>query len=178
MVPVQLESDRPTAGTAYPVPSYVPPVALPLLPWARGHVRRVAARYGVSRDDLWDEAITALLRASCHWQPGRGAFGPYARTAVHRGLWQFVVRGHVRRSRHGRPVPLADVVECQELTVPSAEAEAIARDAARRAWALREHAALADTRGDDDTTTRLLEAAREADSVARRRQRAAATTGA
>jgi hypothetical protein len=57
------------------------------------------------------------------------------------------------------------------LTSPSAEETAIAREAARRASTLREHAPLAAARGDDDTTTRLQAAASAADRVARRPRR-------
>jgi hypothetical protein len=56
-------------------------------------------------------------------------------------------------------------------TAPSAEDEAIAREAARRAWVLREHAALAAARGDDDTTSRLRAAASAAERVTRRPRR-------
>jgi hypothetical protein len=57
--------------------------------------------------------------------------------------------------------------ECLELTAPSAEAEAIAREAVRRAMLLREHAALASSRGDTETAARLNNAAAAAATVAR-----------
>ena len=162
------------AGGSCPVPAYLPPLVRPVLPWARQHVARVSARYGVSVQDLWDEAITALLRVSIHRADNaheiRGC-DHYCRTAVHRACWRYVVRDHLRRQRHGTRVPLEDVTQSAELTVPSAEAEAIARDAARRAWLLREHAALAAARGDDDTTIYLYAAASAADQVARRTRR-------
>jgi hypothetical protein len=158
----------------YPVPGYVPAVVRPVLPWTRRHVARVAARYHASQDDLWDEAVTALLRASFHWQPALGAFGPYGRTAIHRACWRYVIRGH---EHDPRLVPLEDAPLPLELAAPSAEDEAIAREAARRAWLLRQHAALADARGDNDTTSRLRDAASAAAMVARtvrRRPRARA----
>ncbi|HKB36286.1 MAG TPA: hypothetical protein VKD72_07520, partial [Gemmataceae bacterium] len=64
------------------------------------------------------------------------------------------------------PVPLEDAAACPELAAPSAEAEALAREAAHRALVLREHVALADARGDSDTTRRLHDAASAA-TVAR-----------
>jgi hypothetical protein len=154
------------ATGACPVPGYVPPLVRPVLPWARRHVAQVVARYGVGREDCWDEVLAALLRAAIHFRPESGAFAPYAHTAIHRACWRYLVRDHVRRTRYGARVSLEDAGECFELTAPSAEAEAIARDAARRAWRLREHAAIAEARGDRDTTTRLLDAATAAATVA------------
>jgi Sigma-70 region 2 len=159
-----------SAGSC-PVPDYVPPLVRLVLPWARRHVAQVVARYGISREDCWDEVLAALLRAAVHFRPESGAFPPYAHTAVHRACWRYVVRDHVRQQRHGTRVALEDVALSAELTAPSAEAEAIARDAARRAWILREHAALAAARGDPDTATRLHAAASAADRVARRTRR-------
>jgi Sigma-70 region 2 len=146
-----------------PVPDYMPPLVRPVLPWARRHVAAVARRYGLGQHDLWDETLTALLRAAIYYTPETGAFAPYAHTAIHRACWRYVVRQVARRPPM---TTLADVGECLELTAPSAEAEAIARDAARRAWLLREHAAIAEARGDRDTTTRLLDAATAAATVA------------
>jgi DNA-directed RNA polymerase specialized sigma24 family protein len=144
-----------TAGSC-PVPDYVPPLVRPVLPWARRHVAAVARRYGLGVDDLWDETVTALLRATLSFKPDAGAFAPYAHTAIHRACWRYVVRQAVKRPPM---VSLEDAGERLELTAPSAEAEAIARDAARRAWLLREHAALAAARGDPDTATRLRDVA-------------------
>src|SRR5262249_29028700 len=145
--------------------------------WARQHVARVSARYGVGIEDLWNEAITALLRVSIHRADNaheiRGC-DHYCRTAVHRACWRYVVRDHCRRQRHGTRVALDDVGECRELTAPSAEAEMIARDAARRAWLLREQAALAVAQGDPDTATRLCDAAAKAAAVARTSRRRSA----
>jgi DNA-directed RNA polymerase specialized sigma24 family protein len=145
------------------VPGYLPALVHPVVPWARRHVLRVARRYELGPDDLWDETIAALVRASMSYAPTTGAFGPYARTAVHRACWRYVVRG-----QRARPVVLLleDAGERQELTAPSAEAEAIAREAVRRAWLLREHAALAAAHGDPHAATRLRDAATEAATVA------------
>src|SRR5262249_12523250 len=123
-----------------------------------------------SRADLWDEALTGLLRASIHWQPALGAFGPYGRTAIHRACWRYVIRGH---EHDPRLVSLEDAPLPPALAAPSAEDEAIARGAARRAWLLREHAALADARGDADTTRRLRDAASAAATPTLRRSTAA-----
>jgi hypothetical protein len=137
-------------------------------------VAQVSARYGVGIEDLWNEAIAALLRVSIHRAENaheiRGC-DHYCRTAVHRACWRYVVRDHVRRQRHGTRVALEDIAQSAELTAPSAEAEAIARDAARRAWLLREHAALAVAKGDRETATRLQEAAAGAATVARTARR-------
>lgn len=123
--------------------------------------------YGLGPDDLWDETLTALLRAAVHYKPDVGTtFRHYAQRAVNRACWRYVVRDHVSRRRQGTRVALEDVAESSELTVPSAEAEAIARDAARRAWLLREHAVVAAARDDEDTTSRLRAAASSADRVA------------
>jgi DNA-directed RNA polymerase specialized sigma24 family protein len=144
------------------VPGYLPALVHSVVAWARRHVLRVARRYALGPADLWDETIAALLRASVAYAPTTGAFGPYARTAIHRACDRYVLRG-----QRARPVlSLEDTGECPELTAPSAEAEAIARDALRRAVLLREHAVLASSRGDTDTTTRLLEAATAAATVA------------
>ena len=125
----------------------------------------------------------ACWRASGQWVIGGrgmhggvpGPFGPYAATAVHRACWRYVVRGH-----QSRPilVPLEETAGCLELTATSAEAEALARETASRAWILLQHAALADTRGDHDTTTRLLDAAAAATRAARRQPPATPTSGA
>ena len=167
------EPSIPIARSAhrYPVPGYLPAVVRSVLPWSRRHVARVSARYRASLDDLWDEAVTALLRAAIYRTPTGTAVDParhYFQTAVHRACWRYVIRG-----QQGRPtsVPLEDAAACPELTTPSAEAEALAREAARRAWLLREHAALADARSDHDTTSRLRAAASAADRVARRTRR-------
>ena len=73
------------------------------------HVVRVSRKAGVSLEDCWDEAITALIRAAVHFRPeppaGKGggrdgsaydpvkAFGAYARLAIQRGCWRYCVRG-------------------------------------------------------------------------------------
>ena len=155
-------------------PGYLPSPARSLLPWTRRHVARVAARYQASLADLWDEALTGLLRASIHWEPALGAFGSYGRTAIHRACWRYVIRGH---EHDPRLVPLEDAPLPLALAAPSAEDEAIAREAPRRTLLLGEHAALADARGDSDTTRRLHYAASVAATVARtvrRRPRARA----
>ena len=166
------------ASTArYPLPSYLPEIIRDtrMAHWAQQHVATVATRYRLGPDDLWDEAITALIRAAAYYQPAAGPFGPYAATAVHRACWRYVVRGH-----QSRPilVPLEETAGCLELTATSAEAEALARETASRAWILLQHAALADTRGDHDTTTRLLDAAAAATRAARRQPPATPTSGA
>jgi hypothetical protein len=51
-----------------------------------------ARRYQLPLADCWDEAITALIRASVHFRPGAGRFHTYARTAVIRGLWRYCRR--------------------------------------------------------------------------------------
>ena len=83
-----------------------------LLKWARCHVARVAQRYNVHLDDLWDETVTALLRAAINFDaakaepkliPGKSTpFGRYAATAVHRACWRYCVRG-----TQGRPPPVS-----------------------------------------------------------------------
>jgi hypothetical protein len=86
---------------ACPVPAYLPPIVLPLLPWARKHVARVMRVYGIGPSDLWDETLTALLRASIYYNPDVGTtFRHYAQRAVNRACWCYVVRGR-------RPATLA-----------------------------------------------------------------------
>ena len=109
------------------VPAYIPTVVCPVLPWARRHVAQVAARYQASLDDLWDEAITAILRAAVYYEPATGAFGPYARTAVHRACARAVNVGQHRRRSRLATIPL-DALDERDGGAPSAEAEAIARD--------------------------------------------------
>ena len=53
----------------FPVPAYLPALVRPVLPWTRRHVARVAVRYQATLADLWDEALTALLRAAVYYQP-------------------------------------------------------------------------------------------------------------
>jgi DNA-directed RNA polymerase specialized sigma subunit len=126
--------------------------------------------------DLWDEAISALLRAALHYDPASGvAFSTYACHAVLRGCWRLIDPAHkARRHYKNRRRDLRSLDEMgawlhtpDELTSPSAEDEALAREAAHRAWLLREHAVIASARGDTNTTTRLLEAATVAETVAR-----------
>jgi hypothetical protein len=74
------------------VPSYLPTPARAVLPFARAYAATAARRYGVPLADCWDEALTALLRASIHFRPGAGRFHAYARTAVIRGLWRYCRR--------------------------------------------------------------------------------------
>jgi hypothetical protein len=152
------------------VPAYIPTVVCPVLPWARRHVARVAARYQASLDDLWDEAVTALLRAAVYYDAAAGAFGPYARTALHRACARAVHVGQRRRTGTLDTVSFEDV-PALDVATPSAEDEAIARDTVRRALLLREHAALAAARSDCNTTTRLVEASSAANRVARRPRR-------
>jgi hypothetical protein len=110
--------------STYPVPSYLPDAAVALVPWARDHVSRVARRYNASRDELWDEALTALLRAALHYEPASGAFPPYGRTAVHRGLWRFVIRRH-----QVKPTQSLSDTELERLSAHSPEDELLAREA-------------------------------------------------
>jgi DNA-directed RNA polymerase specialized sigma24 family protein len=174
------------------VPGYLPAVARPVLPWARRHVARVARRYHTSEDDLWDETVTALLRAAIYYD-GIRPFNGYAHTAIHRACWRYVCR---RIASRRQPLMLAIVASSTddvgddrhgthtdeidldlELAWPSAEDEVLAREAVRRAWLLREHAALATAHDDPDTATRLRAAATAAATVARtvRRRRSTPT---
>ena len=163
----------------FPVPAYLPALVRPVLPWTRRHVARVAVRYQATLADLWDEALTALLRAAVYYQPqdattyrsdrytkplpDEQSFRYYAKIAVNRACWRYCLRG--------RRVRLVGLEEHPAETAPSAEDEAIAREAARRAWILSEHAAFADARGDVDTASRLRAAASAAERVARRTRR-------
>src|SRR5215475_6166596 len=70
----------------------LPPAARTLLPFPRSYCRTAARRYRVPLSDCWDEAVTALLRASLHFRPGPGTFSGYARTAIVRGLWRYCRR--------------------------------------------------------------------------------------
>jgi hypothetical protein len=70
--------------------------------------------------------------------------------------------------RHGTPVALEEATMLPALTAPSAEEEACARElAVQRARVLREHAALATTRGDLLTAHQLRAAAATAARTAR-----------
>src|SRR5262245_55956499 len=129
-IPAATQADR------VPVPAYVPRELLgPLVPWSQRYVFRLAAPTGGSLDDLWDEALTALLRATTHGDRvpvgacGNTIGGRYRQTALRRACWRYIMRGRLRRPT---PVPLEDAAACPELTVPSAEAEALAREAAAR----------------------------------------------
>jgi hypothetical protein len=111
----------PSAGATatsshFPVPGYLTASVRAVVPWARRHVARVAARYQASLDDLWDETIAALVRASVSYVPSTGAFGPYARTAIHRACARAVNVGQRRRRFRLWTVALEDAGEHQELT--------------------------------------------------------------
>src|SRR5215831_15811396 len=86
-----------------PVPAYLPASVRRVLPWARQHLVRVCRRYRVSRDDVWDEIIAALLRASLHHDtPERISLQDrYTRTAVHRACWRYVARRQYSRVAAG-----------------------------------------------------------------------------
>lgn len=60
---------------------------------------RVARRYHTGESDLWDETITALLRATLHYDPTTGPFNGYAHTAIHRACWRYVCRAIASPSR-------------------------------------------------------------------------------
>jgi hypothetical protein len=149
------------ARAAFPVPPYLPPAARTLVPWARRYAATTARRSAISLTDAWDEALTALIRAATYFKPGAGTFTHYARTAVVRGLWRYC-----RRPPHPPTVDVTDAAVQRTLVAPSAEDEAAARDAVR-ASILREHAALATTRGDLLTAHQLRAAAATAARTAR-----------
>jgi hypothetical protein len=70
---------------------------------------------------------------------------------------------YLLRGQRARPIlSLEDAAECPELTAPSAEAEASARDAPRRAGILDQLATLTEARGDTATATTLGAAATNA----------------
>jgi len=79
------------------VPGYLPEIARPLTFWAKRHCIQVSRRYHAPVTDLWDEALTALLRASLHYSSEIGPFAPYARTAIHRACWRYGIRGKYDR---------------------------------------------------------------------------------
>ena len=58
----------PGATGQFPVPAYLPARVRPVLPWTRRHVARVAVCCQATLADLWDEALTALLRAAVYYQ--------------------------------------------------------------------------------------------------------------
>jgi hypothetical protein len=80
-------------------------------------------------EDLWDEAIAALVRAVVHYDPSSGyRFSTYACNSVIRGCWRYAARS-ISQQRRGLGFRL-DIDEA-ELVTPSAEDEASAREAAR-----------------------------------------------
>lgn len=131
-----------------------PPAGAPACATRRAALR-ARARRPLGRDDCGALAGQRLVRSD--------PFGPYAWTAIHRACWRYVVSG--QRTRPA-VLLLEDAGERLELTAPSAEAEAIAREAVRRAMLPREHAARASSRGDLETTARLREAATTAAALA------------
>src|SRR5262245_52405116 len=88
------------------VPGYLPREVLgPLVPWAQGYVKRLAAKSHAPVTDLWDEAVTALLRASIHGERvpgicGNTIGGKYGQTAVRRACWRYVMRAVATRPVH------------------------------------------------------------------------------
>ena len=103
------------AGKAPPVPAYLPTDLVGhVLAWTYKYCHRTAGQHGVPLADLWDEAITALLRATLHGDLVHGTIGThYAQTAVRRACWRYVLRGH----RHTVPLDL----EAHDQPVPSPE---------------------------------------------------------
>jgi hypothetical protein len=158
------------------VPGYLPENTRAVLPWTRRYVAKLAAQQAAPLEDLWDEAIAALLRAVVHYDPSSGyRFSTYACNSVIRGCWRYAARAQHRARKLGARHAIDETL-AGELCAPSAEDEGIARQAAHRALVLRQHAALADARRDDDTASRLRAAASAAARVARcprRRSRAA-----
>src|SRR5215475_11177688 len=86
------DGDQAAPTTAFPVPSFLPSATRALLPSARRYAAHAARRYRVPLTDCWDEAVTALLRATIYFRPGPGSFHAYATTAVRRGLWRYCRR--------------------------------------------------------------------------------------
>jgi hypothetical protein len=115
--------------TTLPIPPDLPPHARSLLPWVRRTVSLTSRTLNLDPTEAWDEATTALLRASIHFRPGAGTFATYARTAVSRGLWRYVARSALH---HRRLVALMahDPSTTPLLSSPSAEDVALARETA------------------------------------------------
>jgi hypothetical protein len=96
-------------GGHFPIPAYLPALVRPVLLWTRHHVTRVAVRYQATLADLWDETLTALLRAAVYYQPQDAttyrsdrytkplpdaqSFRYYAKIAVNRACWRYCLRG-------------------------------------------------------------------------------------
>jgi len=158
-----------TSATRFPVPVYLPAPCASVLPWARRHAAVVAARAHVPPTDVWDEAITALVRAAVFFRPGAGTFHRYAQIAVTRGLWRYVTRAARTQQRRGTPLPFeGEATMLPALTVPSAEEEACARElAVQPARVPRPPTALATARGDALTAHQLRLAAATAARTAR-----------
>jgi len=155
------------APAAFPVPPYLPPAARTVVPWARQYAATTARRASLSRDDTWDEALAALLRAAVYFRPGAGTFAHYCRTSIVRGLWRYATRAAVRQARHGTHVPLEEASVLPALTVASAEEIVLACElAASRARTLTQHATLAASRGDAATADILRAAAHLAKTTA------------
>jgi hypothetical protein len=102
----------------------------PLVPWTQRYVAAQAARHHLGIDDLWDEALTALLRVSLYADfvsgNATGGIHPrmhYAQTAVRRACWRYVVR---RALKHP-PMVCLDLVH--SAVAPSVEEELLAREA-------------------------------------------------
>lgn len=102
--------------THLPVPGYLPELARAVIPWTRIHVAKTARRYPVSLEDLWDESISALIRAALHYDETKGAFAGYAHSAIHRACWRYCVsrvrdsaRDGCRRSLPPVFLPLASL---------------------------------------------------------------------
>jgi hypothetical protein len=100
-----------------------------LVPWTQRYVAAQASRHHLGIDDLWDEALTALLRVSLYADfvsgNASGRIDPrmhYAQTAVRRACWRYVVR---RALRHP-PMVCLDLVH--SAVAPSVEDELVARE--------------------------------------------------
>jgi hypothetical protein len=100
------------------------------VPWTLRYVAAQASRHHLGIDDLWDEALTALLRVSLYadFVSGNptGRIDPrmhYAQTAVRRACWRYVIRQALKRPRTYQ----FDGCEL-ERPAPSVEEELIARE--------------------------------------------------
>lgn len=118
------------------MPSYLPAPAVTVVPWTERYVAALARRNpAVSREELWDEAVAALLRAAVYFRDGAGTFRRYAQLSVQRACWRYVLPD--RRYGHNvrRPLVVAEPEDLLQETASSAEDEALGREAAAEAWA-------------------------------------------
>lgn len=83
------------------------------MPWVRSLARALAGRDSYLQDDLIQEGLIALYRATQRYDPERGPFPPFARSCVRNAMISFLRKNTLHRAEESFD-------EIEELAKPSA----------------------------------------------------------